>query len=90
MFAKQPKLINGEQIKITDKCIGCGIWSKVCPIGNFYIQDKIAKRKSSICEFCLACAHKANVMSISDIDPDARYQNADISLKEIIDSKYQK
>lgn len=63
---------------------------KVYPIKNFYSQNKIAKRKSSICEFCLACAHKANVMSISDIDSNARYQNADISLKEIIDSNYQK
>ncbi|MEG0593056.1 MAG: EFR1 family ferrodoxin, partial [Coprobacillus sp.] len=57
IFADNPGLINGEQITVTDKCIGCGICTKVCPVGNFYIEDKKAKRKQNTCEFCLACAH---------------------------------
>lgn len=94
IFAENPGLINGEQITITDKCSGCGICSRVCPIGNIYIEDGKAKRKSEQCEFCLACAHncpsKAITTSASDKNPNARYRNANVTLKDIIDANQQK
>ena len=37
--------LNGEQIKVTDKCVGCGICVRVCPIANFYVENGKAKSK---------------------------------------------
>lgn len=93
IFADNPGLINGEQITVTNKCIGCGICTKVCPVGRFYIEDKKAKRKQNTCEFCLACAHncpqKAITTSVSDKNPDARFRNEHVSLQDIMKSNQQ-
>ncbi|MEG0275791.1 MAG: EFR1 family ferrodoxin [Coprobacillus sp.] len=93
IFAEKPFLINGEQITVTEKCIGCGICAKVCPVGNFSIEDKKAKRKSETCEFCLACAHNCPQMaittSVSDKNPTARFRNEHVTLQDIIKSNQQ-
>lgn len=88
--SSMPEFNNGQQIMVTDKCIGCGICAKVCPIGNFYIENGKALRKKKTCEFCLACAnncpYKAITMSIMDKNPNARYRNENVSLQEIIEA----
>lgn len=93
IFAENPGLINGEQITVTEKCIGCGICTKVCPVGNFYIEVKKAKRKQKTCEFCLACAHNCPQMAIttcvSDKNPHARFRNEHVTLQDIIKSNQQ-
>ena len=93
IFAKNPELINGEQITVTDKCVGCGICTKVCPRGLFYIEDKKAKRKQNTCEFCLACAQncpsKAIITKLKDANPNARYRHEKVSLKDIIEANQQ-
>jgi len=94
IFADNPSIINGEQITITEKCVGCGICVRVCPVGNIYIEDGIAKRKKETCEFCLACAHHcpnlAITLSINDKNPNARYINENVKLAEIIKANNQK
>lgn len=88
-----PNFNNGEQITVTDACIGCSICSKVCPIGNLYVENGQAARRSNTCAFCLACAQncpqKAITLNIMDKNPDARYRNEYISLQEIIESNNQ-
>lgn len=84
-----PEMTDGTQITVTDACIGCGICTKVCPLGRFYIgEDKKSHRYSEYCEFCLSCAHncpkKAITLSVQDKNPDARYRNPEIKLPEII------
>jgi len=95
IFADNPSIINGEQITITKKCVGCGICARVCPVGNIYIEDGVAKRrKKETCEFCLACAHHcpniAITLSINDKNPNARYINENVKLAEIIKANNQK
>lgn len=89
MNEKMPNFNSGEQIKVTDACIACGICSKVCPVGNFYVENGKAIRKRDTCTFCLACVQncpqKAITLSIMDKNPNARYRNEHISLKEIIE-----
>lgn len=93
IFAANPGLINGEQITVTEACIGCGICTRVCPVGRFEIQNGKATRKQNTCEFCLACAHncpqKAIITRVSDKNPKARYRNAHVTLQEIIKSNQQ-
>lgn len=87
-----PEMTDGTQVTVIyDKCIGCGICTKVCPLGRFYIgEDKKSHRYSEYCEFCLACAHncpkKAITLSVQDKNPDARYRHPDIKLADIINS----
>jgi ferredoxin len=88
-----PSFINGEQITVTDKCIGCGICSKVCPLGRFYIDNGKALRRNNTCAFCLSCIQncpqKAIALSIMDKNPNARYRNEHITLQEIIEANNQ-
>ncbi|MBE5705995.1 4Fe-4S dicluster domain-containing protein [Coprobacillus sp. AM29-13] len=87
------QFINGEQITVTDKCVGCGICTKVCPRGLLYVENNRAKRKQNTCEFCLACAQncpsKAIITKIKDANPKARYRHEKVSLKDIIEANQQ-
>lgn len=91
-FAEHPELVNGEAIIMTDRCAGCRICEQVCPIGNVKVIDGKAKRLSKTCDFCLACVHHCPFKAIelvTDKNPNARYRNPKISLKEIVQSNKQ-
>ena len=81
-------------VKIQDNCTGCGICSKVCPVGNIKINSGKAEYiDSAVCEACLACAHacpaKNIVITWGEKNPNARYRNPEITLDEIIKSNQQ-
>lgn len=82
-----PAFNNGSQITITGKCVGCGVCARVCPQGNCYLESGRARRKKDVCEFCMACIQncpvKAIGLSIEDKNPNARYRNPNVELKEI-------
>lgn len=56
MASRRPvEVNNGSQITVrTERCVGCGICTKVCPVGNFYIKDGKASRYQETCVFCQA------------------------------------
>ena len=91
-FQEHPELNNGETIMMSERCSGCGICTKVCPIGNIVLEKGKAKRLSQICDFCLACVHNCPFHAIElriDKNPDVRYRHQDITLKDIVNANQQ-
>lgn len=80
---------------VTDRCVGCGICTGVCPRGNYSFDNKGIKIEGD-CEFCFACIQncpqKAIQFSKVTDDPllahgernsEARYRNQYISVMDI-------
>lgn len=92
-FHEHPELNNGESIVMTDRCVGCGICAQVCPKGNICLEGKRAHRLSATCDFCLACVQNCPFKAIDlkqEKNPEVRYRNPGITLKEIIHSNSQR
>jgi ferredoxin len=72
---------------IDEKCNGCGVCEKVCPVLNIVLDDSKKPVWSDKCEFCLACISWCPQKSIqykkSTLNK-TRYNNPNISLTEII------
>lgn len=91
-FSEDPELTNGEAIIMSDRCAGCKICEQVCPLGNIKVEDGRAKRIMKTCDFCLSCVHHCPFNAIDlviDKNPNSRYRNPHISLKEIVKSNHQ-
>lgn len=80
--------------RITEKCIGCGICTKVCPMGCFELEAQRAVRSSKDCISCMACIYAcpetAIRLTVSEPNPNARYRNENVSLMDIITANRQK
>lgn len=80
---------------VTDRCIGCGICTDVCPRGN-YSQTANGVKNDGDCEFCFACIHNCPQKAIKfakvaddpllvngEMNSEARYRNQHVSLMDI-------
>lgn len=80
-------------LRVTDACIGCGICEKVCPASSVHVANGKAVHIPGNCQTCLACAHacpqKAIRLTVPEKNPNARYRNEHISLREIIEANCQ-
>lgn len=92
-MSKMPEDAWQHLLRIGDKCIGCGICSEVCPSSSIKVENGKAAHIPGNCQTCLACAHacpqKAIDLTIPEKNPDARYRNKYIELKEIIEANNQ-
>lgn len=80
---------------VTDRCIGCGVCTDVCPRGNYSLTSNGVKTDGD-CEFCFACIQNCPQKAIKfakvdddpllangEKNPEARYRNEHISLMDI-------
>lgn len=71
----------------TDKCVGCGICSKICPQENITLVDGKAKIGNQ-CAMCLACLHfcphQAMEISHKPTPKELQYHHPDIQLKNMM------
>lgn len=80
---------------VTDRCIGCGICTDVCPHGNYSLTSNGVKTNGD-CEFCFACIQNCPQKAIKfakveddpllangEKNPEARYRNEHISVMDI-------
>jgi len=75
-----------EKFTATDKCVGCGLCAKVCPVHNIKMENQRPCWQHS-CEQCLACIHWCPCEAIEygkNTIRRARYRNPHVTLEDII------
>ena len=87
------KVVAGSAYKLTlpavnaDKCIGCGICSKVCPQGNITLTDKKAFIGDR-CTMCLACLHNCPQQAVEITGKPTRkehqYRHPEVKMKDLV------
>lgn len=86
------KFQSSSNFYIDDNCNGCGTCVKVCPRDNLSIEKEIKNSKpvyGDNCEFCLACINLCPQKTIKlkkEKNPNARFKNENVTIKEIINS----
>lgn len=85
---------NMRGMQANEKCIGCGICTKVCPMNNIRLKDGHALIGDH-CITCLACFHWCPQEAIhmskeKEIEYREKYHHPDIHINDIINQKKSK
>lgn len=75
-------------VVVTERCVGCGICTRVCPADCMKLEDGRAVHIPGNCQDCLACVHacpqKAIALAMPEKNPNARYRNEHVTLQDLI------
>jgi len=87
-----PDYNSPKKFSINDECNSCETCIKVCPRSNISINKEHVNSKpiyGDTCEFCLSCINLCPQKAIklkSEKNPDSRFRNENVTIKEIIES----
>lgn len=92
-IVKKAKIMDSPtNFSVNSNCVKCGVCIKVCPRSNVSYNESKEIVFSNNCEGCLACVNNCPQKAIQvkkDKNPQERFRNSNVSLKEIIDSNKQ-
>ena len=78
----------GSRFSADDKCTGCGICEKICPVSNINMSESSNRPVwSYYCEQCMRCIHFCPEVSIQWMGMTAgrrRYKHPKVELKDLI------
>lgn len=66
-----------DKLKISDSCVGCGLCSEKCPMGNIKIKDNraVSGEKCTMCYRCISlCPKKAITLLGERVQEQCRYE----------------
>lgn len=75
-----------EKFSATDKCVGCGLCAKICPVGNIRMEDRRPVWQHR-CERCFSCIQWCPCGAIEYGEKTVgrrRYRNPDVKAEDII------
>lgn len=75
-----------DKFTVTNKCAGCGLCAKVCPVNNIKIENQ-RPCWHHICEQCLACIHWCPCEAIEygrNTIGRTRYRNPNVKAEDIV------
>lgn len=87
-----PAYNSPKKFSVNDDCNKCGTCIRVCPRDNISLDKEHENSKpihGDTCEFCLSCINlcpKKAIKLKSEKNPDSRFKNEHVTLKEIIES----
>jgi len=85
-YKRNPNFNTDKDFSVGNDCNQCGTCVKVCPRNNIKL-DQLKPAYGGNCEFCLACINLCPQKAIrlkKESNPNARYLNENVTLKEII------
>lgn len=77
--------LTDNSIVVDEKCTGCGICARVCPVDNIVIAEKKPEFQHR-CEICFACDEWCPTRAIHHWGraPGVKYRNPEMNLKDMV------